>query len=174
MEQASSTTVVNGWIGDGQPWKPEQTQWHVFPTVQPYIGDPIEEPYKVPVVPGKADFVPYTPAINTTSIVSWWPHGSVTLAPAWRVNVTADGTTASCDVPGARDPNDVNVIFLDGTVTVSYKRFDTGDFCVVGSQFLAHDCDPATLSALLEAGVLTVSVKKLPPKFGQRVTVVVK
>lgn len=143
-----------------------------FPDMMPYTSDPIE-PYVSPiqVIPGRLDIFPLGPGL-LPNVLPAWPAGVINLTSnsPWKLSVTIDGLCCRCDVPGAK-VEDINVNINNGNIVVSYKRFDDGTMCYPPSQLLGSDYDASTAEATLECGVLTVNVKRFPPKGGIKVTV---
>ena len=95
-----------------------------------------------------------------------------TWVPALDVRESEDRFEVTLDLPGL-DPNDVNVTFEDGMLTVSGKRQfgseDTGDTwhriergfgTFARSIRLPQTADPERIDASFDKGVLTVSVPK--------------
>ena len=101
--------------------------------------------------------------ITTTS----WP-----VAPVWRMTYGSDCITASTDVPGVR-LEDLTVELENGVIKAHGKRFDNKQLVNL-TQAIGTDYDPATSEASLEAGVLTVTVRKFKDKVTHKVNVKAK
>ena len=178
MNPESPIQSVNGLVMNGI----QATPIHIgdypyrtgdFPGSYPYIGDPIvpQDP-PIKIIPGKVDYYPLGPAV-VPNVNSVWTTGFSLTPNPWAVTVTAEGLCCRCDVPGCKEDG-LSVVINNGTITVSYKRFDTGGLCYPATQFIGADYDPTTAEATLEAGVLTINVKRFPPKAGIKVPVTVK
>lgn len=107
---------------------------------------------------------PYWPPVHVTSVFS-----SIQL---WRTKFKGDCIELSTDLPGVK-ADDINVEIDNGTIKVAAKRADINEDMsrtyVLGTHYDLKSC-----IAVLEHGVLTISVKKLPEHLPQRVKVTVK
>lgn len=125
---------------------------------------PIGEPWK-PVPYETVPNLPWVPAPGLSGYLNVQPS-------PWNVTWHADRVVARADVPGVRVA-DLSVEIENGSLRVSGKRFDT--LAPVSlSVVIGPDFDPKTAEASLEAGVLTVTVKKLVERLVHKVAVVAK
>lgn len=94
--------------------------------------------------------------------LDFFPNNTITtqspVQTAWRIMYDRDKVTASIDVPGVK-LEDLEVIIENGIIKVTGKRFDNG-YVVNLVQTIGVDYDPESSAADLEAGVLTIVVKK--------------
>jgi hypothetical protein len=98
--------------------------------------------------------------------------GSLTVPTGWTFSVLGDRCTARVDMPGVKAA-DLMIDIDNGTIKATGKRFDT-NVPVMTQQFIGSDFDPKTAEAVLEAGVLTVTVLKFKEKLVHRVPVAEK
>lgn len=183
--------TINGtkqWIGDhkwvpgedSRTWIPGgyQTDWGRF--TAPWIGDfpPVLDPLISPVVPN-VPYGPIGPQRNAPN--EQWiqvqgnsTQGYITLEtpPQWRTTRSSDRIVAAIDVPGMKI-EDLNVTIDNGSVLVTGTRFDTGGLVTLHYN-MGIDYDPETASAVLEAGVLTVTVMRFKERSSRRVPVTAK
>ena len=149
--------------------------WPGYPN--PYIGDlpPVYEP-PVKVVPVGPSIMPngIFPSVQPNPAFDWSGISLGTITPnPWHLTFQADKVVARCDVPGAKLES-INVEITNGSISVNYRRFDTGGLCYPQSQQIGQDYDPSTAEATLEAGVLTVTVARFKDKVAHKVTVTAK
>ena len=95
-------------------------------------------------------------------LMTWQPPGSevVWSASSSPVNVedSDDGATITVDMPGV-DPNDLELTFETGTLSITGKR---GEQTYQYSVALGDTIDPNQIDAQLDKGVLTVHAHKRP------------
>ncbi len=151
------------WVGDVPPWN---DPWNPNPQIFPI---PQKMTPWLPMVPYIPE--PYQPAYD------WWPPVITTtvtgtsLSP-WRTTVQADRVIASIDMPGVKQA-DLNVEMENGSIKAYARRFDTGCSQTL-NQYVGPDYDPRTAEAVLEAGILTVTVMRFKDKTAHKVNVTVK
>jgi hypothetical protein len=155
------------WIPGPWPNQAIAAPWPGYP--QPYIGD-LPEPYEpnIKITP----WPPVVPNVNPP-FNPFGPSAFTLLPNPWYVQFHADRVVARCDVPGAL-VDSVNVEITNGSIQVSYRRFDTNGLCYPQAQFIGTDYDPKTAEATLEQGVLTITVKLFAEKIAHKVPVIVK
>lgn len=173
--QSSNVTLTNTWIGPSTGDAPVN--------MQPYIGDfpppaypfgPIQQPTVVPIPQRLYPSIPIdrapdpwvNPGWGTITTTSWPAQ------PTWRTTHGSDCITASVDMPGIRI-EDLTVELENGIIKASGKRFDNALF-VSHTHSIGTTYDPATSEASLEAGVLTVTVRKFKDKITHKVRVKAK
>ena len=172
--QSSNVMLTNTWIGPSTSDPPIG--------VQPYIGDfppsypfgPVPQPTILPIPQKLYPSIPIdrapdpwmNPGWGTITTMSWPAQ------PEWRVTYGSDNITASTDVPGIK-LEDLTVELENGIIKASGKRFDNGLF-VNHTHSIGTTYDPATSEASLEAGVLTVTVRKFKDKLTHKVRVKAK
>lgn len=159
-----TTWIPGGWpIGTAAPWPG-------YPN--PYIGDPppgYEPPIKITPVPQQV-----WPTVVPNGLNPYLGPSTFTMLPnPWNVQFLADHVIARCDVPGAI-LDSLNVEITNGSIQVSYRRFDTNGLCYPQAQFIGADYDPKTAEATLEQGVLTIIVKPFAAKLSHKVPVTAK
>lgn len=95
-------------------------------------------------------------------LATWQPPGSEVVWSAFSspVNVkhSDDGATITVDMPGV-DPNDLDLTFQAGTLSITGKR---GEQTYQYSVELDDTIDPDQIDAQLDKGVLTVHAHKRP------------
>ena len=95
-------------------------------------------------------------------LMTWQPPGSEVVWSAFSspVNVkhSDDGATITVDMPGV-DPNDLDLTFEAGTLSITGKR---GEQTYQYSVALGDTIDPNQIDAQLDKGVLTVHAHKRP------------
>jgi HSP20 family protein len=95
-------------------------------------------------------------------LMTWQQPGSEVVWSAYRapVNVAQadDGATITVDMPGV-DPQDLELTFENGTLTIAAKR---GDQLYRYSVALGDTIDPGAIEAQLDKGVLSVQARKRP------------
>lgn len=95
-------------------------------------------------------------------LMTWQPPGSAVVWSAFSspVNVehSDDGATITVDMPGV-DPNDLDLTFEAGTLSITGKR---GEQTYQYSVALGDTIDPNQIDAQLDKGVLTVHAHKRP------------
>jgi HSP20 family protein len=96
------------------------------------------------------------------SEVVWSPY-----RPPVGVAQTDDGATVTVDVPGV-DPEDLDLTFERGTLTIAAKRgADLQRYSVV----LGDAIDPAAIEARLDKGVLVVHARMRPEAKPRKIAV---
>jgi hypothetical protein len=144
------------YIGDIPPWDP---------------GPPHEFCHNTP-------YHPYDPYDYCRPYEKIWPmitatSGYIQLLPNhWRSNVTETEIKLSCDLPGIK-PSDLSVEIDAGTLKVVGTRADTSER-IERTWIVTNMFDPTTAEALLENGVLHVTLKKRPEHLPCKVKVKVK
>jgi len=135
-----------------------------------WIGDypppPPYQPYKpsIEIMPVPQKIYPQA------DILSGWSTVSVTSPPCkWRAAQASDGLTLTIDMPGLRSA-DACIELENGSLKVTGKRFDTG-LNLYEQYTIGTDYDPKSASAVLDAGVLTITVKRFKEKRPHRVPV---
>jgi HSP20 family molecular chaperone IbpA len=95
-------------------------------------------------------------------LMTWQPPGSEVVWSAFQspVNIahTKDGATITVDMPGV-DPNDLELTFENGTLSIAGKRGEHVYRCSVA---LGDTIDPDAIEAKLDKGVLAVHAHKRP------------
>lgn len=173
---AAPLASMRTWVGDNVSMGPNNGNWiGDFPP--PGMIDPMQPGITIQPIPQKlfpiVPEVPYTlnPFVDTfpwTSLTTTtWP-----VAPSWRLTFSTDHITAAVDVPGVK-VEDLSVTIENGVIKASGKRFDNGQ-AVELLQVIGVDYDPRSSEALLEAGVLTVTVRKFKDKVAHKVSVKTK
>lgn len=159
----------SAWIGDFPPSLPYgPVQPNI--TIQPFPQKLLYPNTAFPWLPGIPDASPqpsidraldfYSRQTNTTTL----PARS-----AWRVSYAGDKITAAVDVPGVK-LEDLEVVIENSIIKVTGKRFDNGQVVSL-TQVIGNDYDPKSSVADLEAGVLTVVVKKFEDKVVHKVNI---
>jgi len=177
--QSSNLTLTNTWIGtttigDG----PAHLGTYIgdFPEFQPaYPFGPVQQPTIMPLPHTIYPSIPIDRAPDPWMNPAGW--GTITttswpVQPTWRVTFGADRITAATDVPGIR-LEDLDVVIENGVIKATGKRFDNGQ-SVSLTQVIGVDYDSTTSEASLEAGVLTVTVRKFKDKVTHKVNVKAK
>ncbi len=113
----------------------------------------LESPWQITPLP---TFTPFSqPAVSLRRI-----HSDVKIADPpspWRLTYIAGKLIASVDVPGVR-LEDLAVEFSDGELKVCGRRFDN-HMWVVLSQLIGMNIDVTSADAVLDEGILTVTMK---------------
>jgi HSP20 family protein len=92
-------------------------------------------------------------------LMTWQPPGSEVVYPApVKLAQTDDGATLTVDMPGV-DPQDLELTFENGTLTITGKR---GEQVYRYSVALGDTIDPNSIEAQLDKGVLSVNARKRP------------
>lgn len=121
-----------------------------YPQVDPQIPYAPLDPW-VPLVP---EYDPYfvRPTNSAISTIFAVRHG-------WRLTYEADAVIAKVDIPGVK-VDDVTLKLYKGVLSVAARRSESGLGIVAYDCTIGSDYDPKTAQALLEDGVLTVTIKK--------------
>lgn len=140
---------------------------------QVYVGDfpPPRWDYDFPEPPSQMpkpiEIVGHT--VITDQTLQWVMPQADPEERGWNTKLIGDQLTLSVDVPGVRTDS-ITIEIEDHIVRVVCTRFDSG-VIITKRCDVNRDYDPATAIAVLDSGVLTISLKKFREKIVHRVTV---
>jgi HSP20 family molecular chaperone IbpA len=121
-----------------------------------------------PCVPyGAYDDMEYKQSIEKLKRALWGE--AATNKTRWRVIEQSDSIILAIDLPGVK-PDKLNVTIDNFVLTVQAERFDAD--IKIHETFTLKDCyDIDTIDAVLECGVMTLTIKKFPERMPKKVQV---